>query len=306
MALIINGERIDDSVIQQEEQSLRSQMQRISTENGARQEVDLAELEKNAPDWSKENVIERTLLRQEALKDTETIPTEEVDQAVEEVKKRYGGDDKQEASPVSDEDIRREVETRLRLDRLVAKITAKVSPPKNKEVAEFYRKNREQFKIPERIHAGHIVKHVDDGVDEETARAKVEEARQALEAGGVFEELADKFSDCPGSGGDLGRFPRGEMVEEFDQVVFGMKPGEVSPIFQTVFGFHIAKVYERSAEKLRPLGEVREEIQKQIHGRKENRAIENFVDALRAKAEVREVVSSADENVAAAPENTSG
>jgi len=306
MTLIINGERIDDSVIQQEEQSLRSQMQRISTENGARQEVDLAELEKNAPDWSKENVIERTLLRQEALKDTETIPTEEVDQAVEEVKKRYGGDDKQEASPVSDEDIRREVEIRIRLDRLIGKITAKAPSPKNKEVAEFYRKNREQFKLPERVHAGHIVKHVGDGVDEETARAAVEEARQALEAGEVFEELADKFSDCPGSGGDLGHFPRGEMVEEFDQVVFGMEPGEVSPIFQTVFGFHIAKVYEHSAEKLRPLGEVREEIQKQIHGQKQNRAIENFVDVLRAKAEVREVVSSADENVAAAPENTSG
>ena len=306
MALIINGERIDDSVIQQEEQSLRSQMQRISTENGVRQEAGLAELEKNAPDWSKENVIERTLLRQEALKDTETIPTEEVDQAVEEVKKRYGGDDKQEASPVSDEDIRREVETRIRLDRLIGKITAKAPSPKNKEVAEFYRKNREQFKIPERIHAGHIVKHVGDGVGEETARAAVEEARQALDAGGVFEELADKFSDCPGSGGDLGRFPRGEMVEEFDQVVFGMKPGEVSPIFQTVFGFHIAKVYEHSPETTRPLGEVQEEIKKQLHSQKQNHAIENFVDALRAKAEVREVVSSAGENVTAATESKAG
>ena len=306
MALIVNGERIDDSIIQQEEQSLRSQMQRMSAENGAREGVDLAELERNVPDWSKQNVIERILLRQEALKDTAPIPTEEVDQAVEEVKKRYGGDDKQEASAVSDEDIRREVETRIRLDRLIGKITAKVSSPKNKAVAESYRMNREQFKLPERIHAGHIVKHVGDGVGEETARAAVEEARQALEAGGVFEELADKFSDCPGSGGDLGYFPRGEMVEEFDQVVFGMEPGEVSPIFQTVFGFHIAKLYERFPETIRPLGEVRKEIEKQLHSQKQNHAIENFVDALRAKAEVREVVSSADENVAVATASTAG
>ena len=304
MALIVNGERIDDSIIQQEEQSLHSQMRRMAAENGAREGPDLAELEKNVPDWSKENVIERTLLRQEALKDTEPIPTEEVERVVEEMKKRHQGHDKQEASAVSDEDIRREVETRLRLDRLIGKITVNVSSPKNKEVAEFYRKNREQFKLPERIHAGHIVKHVGDGVGEETARAAVEEARQALEAGGVFEELADKFSDCPGSGGDLGRFPRGEMVEEFDQVVFSMEPGEVSPIFQTVFGFHMVKVYERSPETIRPLGEVREEITKQLHGQKQNRAIENFVDALRAKAEVREVVSAAGENVAAATEST--
>ncbi len=122
----------------------------------------------------------------------------------------------------------------------------------------------------------------------------------------MFEELADKFSDCPGSGGDLGRFPRGEMVEEFDQVVFGMKPGEISPIFQTVFGFHIAKVYEHSPETTRPLGEVQEEIKKQLHSQKQNHAIENFVDALRAKAEVREVVSSAGENVTVATESKAG
>ena len=306
MALIVNGERIGDSIIEQEAQSLRSQMQRMSAENRSQEGFDLAELEKKVPEWSKENVIERTLLRQEALKDTEPIPTEEVERVVEEIKKRHEGHDKQEASAVSGEDIRREVETRLRLDKLIGKISAKAASPKNKEVAEFYRKNREQFKLPERIHAAHIVKHVGDGVGEETARAAVEEAWQALEAGGVFKELADKFSDCPGSGGDLGRFPRGEMVEEFDQAVFGMEPGEVSPIFQTAFGFHIAKLYERFPETIRPLGEVRKEIEKQLHGQKQNRAIENFVDALRGKAEVREVVSSAEENVAVATASTAG
>jgi len=345
MALIVNGERIDDSIIEQEQQSLRAQMQRMSAENPHGQGFDLAEVEKNVPEWSKENVIERTLLRQEALKDSAPIPADEIDQAVDQVKKRYGTSgseggaggeatsgseggaggeaaagtgesasgvakeetgEKQEPSPVSDEDIRREVETRLRLDRLVATITAKASPPKNKDIAEFYRKNREQFKLPERVHAGHIVKHVGDGVDEETARAAVEEARQALEAGGVFEELADKLSDCPGSGGNLGQFPRGEMVEEFDKIVFEMAPGEVSPIFQTVFGFHIAKVYEHLPETMRPLAEVQEEIKKQLHGQKQNRAVENFVDTLRAKAEVREVAASTEETVAAATEGSVG
>ena len=323
MALIVNGEHIDDSIIQQEEQALRAQMQRMSAEDTPRQGFDLAEVEKNAPEWSKENVIERTLLRQESLKDSEPIPADEIEQAVEEIKNRFraeaskaeesdGGEAKEEGggkpepSPVSDEDLRREVETRLRLDRLVGKLTAKVSTPKNKEIAEFYRKNREQFKLPERVRAGHIVKHVGDGVDEETARSVVEEAQRALTAGGVFEEVADKLSDCPGSGGDLGQFPRGEMVEEFDQVVFEMEPGEVSPIFQTVFGFHIAKVYEHSPETTRPLAEVQEEIKKQIHSQKQNRAIENFVDGLRAKAEVREVVSSAEENVSMASESKAG
>ena len=70
---------------------------------------------------------------------------------------------------------------------------------------------------------------------------------QELRNGAAFAEVADRYSDCPGSGGDIGWFPRGEMVPEFDEVVFALAPGENSEVFRTRFGFHIVRVLERKA-----------------------------------------------------------
>jgi len=79
----------------------------------------------------------------------------------------------------------------------------------------------------------------------------LEEARELAErarAGEDFEELARDYSDDPGSaqkGGDLGYFPRGRMVREFEEVAFGMKPGDVSDPVLTRFGWHVIKVEDR-------------------------------------------------------------
>lgn len=97
---------------------------------------------------------------------------------------------------------------------------------------------------PETIHAGHIVRNVDEFTAEDSALAAIRSAQEELERGSSFEEAATRWSDCP-DGGDLGFFGRGEMVPEFERIVCSLRPGEVSDIFRTPFGFHIAKLYER-------------------------------------------------------------
>lgn len=77
------------------------------------------------------------------------------------------------------------------------------------------------------------------------ARAEAEDVLRQLVEGGDFEVLARRFSDDPGSaehGGDLGWFKRGRMVPEFESVAFALRPGSVSQIVETDFGFHIIKV----------------------------------------------------------------
>ena len=172
-------------------------------------------------------------------------------------------------------------------EELVGKIAAKVPTPKYKDVGEFYRKNKESFWVPELVHAAHIVKNVDENNPEDRALEAIRAAEEELKAGVPFGEVADRVSDCPGSGGDLGLFPPGQMVPEFDQVVFQLKSGETSGIFRTTFGFHIAHVKERRAAGIPGLMDVREHIETLLRKEKQQKAIEQLVDALKAKASIQ-------------------
>jgi peptidyl-prolyl cis-trans isomerase C len=112
-----------------------------------------------------------------------------------------------------------------------------------------------------------------------------------LQGGAPFAEVAERHSDCKGNGGDLGCFPRGAMVEEFDQVVFAMQPGQCSPIFRTPFGFHIAEVRSKEPGALMDLGELRPIIERYLAAVHERNALQRATAALFAKADVRRVAT---------------
>jgi parvulin-like peptidyl-prolyl isomerase len=88
-------------------------------------------------------------------------------------------------------------------------------------------------------------------LDNKANRSKAEDVLKRVRAGEDFAKLAKEFSTDPGSkekGGDLGWFGHGQMVPEFEQAAFALKPGQVSDLVQTKFGYHIIKVDERKTE----------------------------------------------------------
>ena len=190
--------------------------------------------------------------------------------------------------PGGRDDFRMQVEAQLRLERFTARLTAKLVPPRNKEISEYYRKHRDEFFTPPLVRAAHIVKNVDEQTSDEAALEQIRAIRTELEQGADFAEVADRRSDCPGRGGDLGYFPRGQMVTEFDAVVFALEPGQVSDIFRTQFGYHIAKVYDRKPEGIRPLADVSANIEALLFQQKKQRRIEQYIDSLRAKADIQQ------------------
>lgn len=268
MALLVNGERIENAEIEQERRTiLRLLIEQMPGETPAA-------IDQRAKEWARENLIERVLLRQAALRDPEPLLTGAIDQAM-------GAADNPES--------RAEIEMRLRIERLLARLTAHASKPRRKDIVEYYRKNGANYQAEETVHAAHIVRNVDEQNSEESARAAIEQARVALQAGRPFEEVADQLSHCPGRGGDLGVFSRGQMVVEFDTVAFSLKPGEISDIFRTEFGFHIVKLYSRRAAGPRPLEEVSSEIEDLLFAQKKQKIVEQYLDSLLAKADVQEV-----------------
>jgi parvulin-like peptidyl-prolyl isomerase len=111
--------------------------------------------------------------------------------------------------------------------------------------------------------------------------------RQQLVDGADFSSLAKQYSDC-GDDGDLGYFPRGQMVEAFDEVVFNMEKGGVSDVFVTQFGFHVVKVFDKIPEHLPSFEEMRGDIEKILLDEKKNSKIGEVVDRLREKADITE------------------
>lgn len=264
MPLRINEELIDDAVIREEIRTLRLRLAEAMPQEHP------ATIDARAKEWARENVIERILLRQAALADAEPVPAEVIE--------------KSEGNA--------EVELRFRVERLAIRHAGRIAPPRNKDVVDYYRQHRGQMSIPEAVHAAHILKTVDEKTSEDSALAAIHAAEERIKAGEKFETIADELSDCPSRGAGLGWFPRGQMVPAFDAVVFALNPGEISPVFRTPFGFHIAKVYNHAAERMATFEEARPQIERHLSAEKHQKALERLCDHLRARATVEDVAAT--------------
>jgi len=235
-----------------------------------------------------EDLIDRLLLRQEAVRLKLQPTAEEVDATLASVAPKYDGSEGCRAD-AADPESREDITARLMVDRLLARWFDGVRPPKTHEAKEFYRKNLESFRTPELISAAHIVKHVKEGDAEDTGQALLAGVRESILAGEDFAEAAKRVSDCPENAGDLGYFPRGVMVDDFDEVAFAAPLGEVTAPFRTQFGWHIVLVRDRRPEGIRAFDEVASQIQNRLLREKQEREVGEKLNALRNRAQYVEL-----------------
>jgi peptidyl-prolyl cis-trans isomerase D len=146
----------------------------------------------------------------------------------------------------------------------------KVTPP---EVEDYYYAHRETYRSPKEIRARHILIQTDPRDPEAFAQAReeLESILANIKAGSSFAALARKYSQDPGSaeaGGDLGYFKNGEMPKPFEEVAFSLKPGEVSELVHTRYGYHIIKVEDIKETTTRSLSEVEGLITEILHKQK--------------------------------------
>lgn len=166
------------------------------------------------------------------------------------------------------------------------------------EVRKWYEANRGQFEVKESRQASHILLAVESGASPETkqkARAQADAIyRQALKSPGSFAELAKRNSQDPGSaakGGDIGFITRGSMADapEFEETLFKLKPGEISPPVESRLGFHIIRLVRVQPAQVKPFEEVRAQIEKdlgkQLAGRKFAELADGFNNAVYEQSE---------------------
>jgi len=285
MPLIVGGERIENSAIRREVERLRPHYERVFADKDPR------EREAQLLEWSRENVIEKVLLSQQAKKCGKQIPKPEVATAFEQIKRRCGSMEllRMEFGTDNEEEIKERIESHLRVERMLQDVCRGLPEPSEDDIREFYEANKKQFQSAEHVRVAHIVKHISGQTDEVAAHTAMIRAQNELKNGAVFETLVVKYSDCPDKDGDLGYIARGEMVEEFEDVVFNLGVGEVSEVFRTRFGFHMAKLYDRKPAATQPLKEARSQIVNELKEQTRREAIYEFVDQLRNRARIEEI-----------------
>ncbi len=174
-------------------------------------------------------------------------------------------------------------------------IAAQVAAPEA-ELRAYYEQNKAAYGQPEERRASHILLTAGEGgsaSDKAGARRKAEELLAQLRRNpGDFAKLAREFSKDPGSaakGGDLGFFGRNMMVKPFEDAAFKLKPGEISDIVETDFGFHIIRVDEvkpatyKSFEVVR--GDIEREYRRQHAQKKFAEAVEQFTNTVYEQAD---------------------
>ncbi|HYT73932.1 MAG TPA: peptidylprolyl isomerase [Vicinamibacterales bacterium] len=149
------------------------------------------------------------------------------------------------------------------------------------QIERAYNDNIQQYSTPEQVRASHILLKT-QGKDDAAVKKQAEDLLAKIKAGADFAELAKKSSEDEGSakkGGDLDYFPRGQMVAEFDQAAFSMKPGELSdaPV-KTQFGYHIIKVVDHKPASTKSLPEVRAQIEDQLKWEQAQAAAQKLAD----------------------------
>lgn len=157
------------------------------------------------------------------------------------------------------------------------------------DIKSYYDQNAKRFGVEEQRRASHIliaVKKDASAADAAAAKAKAEKLLvQLRKSPDEFAKLAKENSDDPGSGergGDLDFFGRGAMVKVFDDAAFRMKPGEISDLVKSEFGYHIIKVTDIKPASIKTLDQVKleiaAEIKKQLAAKKYAEAAETFTN----------------------------
>jgi peptidyl-prolyl cis-trans isomerase C len=151
--------------------------------------------------------------------------------------------------------------------------------------------NPKRFETPEEVSVRHIlIKVAADGKDDAQSKAKAQGLLDQIRKGANFEQLAKDNSEDPGSatkGGDLGYFARGRMVPEFDQAAFDLKkPGDLSDLVKSKFGYHILQFIGRKPQGLKPMPEIMEQLRGQLVNTRTTQARQDLIGKIESASQI--------------------
>jgi len=245
-----------------------------------------------------DSLINRELLYKKSKAMGITMDATEIDNSIDQIKQRLepgqSFDNLLAEMGITMETMRTVVGQASAIQKLLEMEVYPQAKVSEKDIRIFFENNPQYFKIPEEVKASHILINVAQDASEEeklAARKKIEDIQKKIEAGGDCADLARQYSEGPSkaSGGDLGYFDRRKMVKPFADAAFALKPGEVSNIVETRFGFHLIKVYDKKAKSEYVFADVKDRLGKILEQQKIQEETLRYLEELRKKADVKRI-----------------
>ncbi len=290
MPLNVNGEIVNPDWVHDEFSQIKSYHERTT-------HASCCERDDEFMSQAKENVIRRLLIAQEADKAVPKLSDNEIDLAIRQLKKEMGGEAQFYAHygilPNQEDMIRPSIDQSVRVDKHVRSICGTLEPEGDDVLIQFYQDNINKWMSEETIRCLHIYRGFRSDRNRDELYKELAAVRLTIKNEADFMQAAEKFTDKEQDEIDLGWFKRGDIMEEFEIITFSMNQGEVSPVFSTHHGFHLAFVAEKNPAKPAPFENVREEVLAEFKIERREKRLHDHVDELRKHAQV---VGDIDEN----------
>jgi len=242
-----------------------------------------------------ELVINGELIHQAALARDIDVSEAAIDEQLQVARSQFVSEEEfqqhLDAAGLTTDTLRARAARRLRMRAYVETVTADLRIDEA-EARRLYEAQRERFVEEDQVRVAQILVRLRPGDSEErrrTARRKIDAAHRRAIAGEDFAALAREYSESPLAqrGGDLGYFPRGRMLQEFEEVVFATPTGRITPVFETPHGLNVAKVLDRRAAAPSSFEEVKTGLLMVLAREQRDDALRQEVERLRALATVR-------------------
>jgi len=160
----------------------------------------------------------------------------------------------------------------------------------DQELRAFYEDHKDEYRMPSRFRIRELVVPKGATAEEQSAaKAKVEAIQGELKGGKAFEELVKEHSASPSkaTGGDLGWIGKGLMRPAIEQAALSMKPDQVSAPIETDKDIYLVQLIAAEDDVVKPFSEVKAQIQQKLQEPKAQNAIQNYLQGLRIRANIR-------------------
>ena len=241
--------------------------------------------------------VDQKILLREALMANIEVDDDQLERRMEDLKKLYPSEAdfraELESSGQTMSELRSQMRKKLMADRFAYHKTdefAKSIAVSESEVAQYYEDNKQKFERPVRVRCRRIfLSAPEDEKERAVVRARLAELRAELERGADFGELAMAYSQGPDASneGIVGWITPGMFAPELEDPLFALRPGEISDIIETKYGFAILKADQREEAGIASLEDVRTEIEPEIRMQKAAGLYENWMADLRKRSRVR-------------------